>query len=376
MFIPLTFNEQCSEIHQMFLEFNAPISEKPKELNAEISDLLGVCDVCFKMPPEDAESVLNGFVSILVCKTDNIEADYKLFCERLESATVQPYLGVAFNVLYNFYEGLADDCPNRVDVFCSLLRVAAKVGSVPEVFQDVSVTKKWLEEIRCPVDKARQVYRNIHSALGSTSVSDMPLRVMVELLSTYQDHDAAEANQDAIKCIAFAISDPNTYLMDHLIPLKPIKALENQPINELLKIFVYGKLSEYREFYRKHKEVVEQLGLDHEKNVEKMRYLTFMYLAEKNQEISFDDIKREVEIDDVEGFTINVLRTKLVTAKVNQPNQKVIVVSTMHRSFMKNEWEQLREILSGWYQRLEKVEQSTQQIVQAQQQMAAQQSRT
>lgn len=60
MFIPLTFNEQCSEIHQMFLEFNAPISEKPKELNAEISDLLGVCDVCFKMPPEDAESVLNG----------------------------------------------------------------------------------------------------------------------------------------------------------------------------------------------------------------------------------------------------------------------------------------------------------------------------
>lgn len=211
----------------------------------------------------------------------------------------------------------------------------AKVGSVPEVFQDVSVTKKWLEEIRCPVDKARQVYRNIHSALGSTSVSDMPLRVMVELLSTYQDHDAAEANQDAIKCIAFAISDPNTYLMDHLIPLKPIKALENQPINELLKIFVYGKLSEYREFYRKHKEVVEQLGLDHEKNVEKMRYLTFMYLAEKNQEISFDDIKREVEIDDVEGFTINVLRTKLVTAKVNQPNQKVIVVSTMHRSFMK-----------------------------------------
>lgn len=67
-----------------------------------------------------------GFVSILVCKTDNIEADYKLFCERLESATVQPYLGVAFNVLYNFYEGLADDCPNRVDVFCSLLRVAGE----------------------------------------------------------------------------------------------------------------------------------------------------------------------------------------------------------------------------------------------------------
>lgn len=211
----------------------------------------------------------------------------------------------------------------------------AKVGAVAEVFQDVSATKKWLEETKCPLDKARNVYRNIHAALGSACISDMPLRVMVELLSTYEDHDAKEASQDAIKCISFAISDPNTYLMDHLIPLKPIKALEGQPIHELLKIFVYKKLSEYREFYRKHKDVVDMLQLDHEKNVEKMRYLTFMYLAEKNQEIPFDLIKREIEVDDVEAFTINVLGTKLVTAKVNHLTQKVIVVSTMHRSFMR-----------------------------------------
>lgn len=75
-------------------------------------------------------SLCTGFVSILVYKTDNIEADYKMFCERLESTTAQPYLGVSFNVLYNFYEGLAEDCPNRVEVYCSLLRVAGKFISI------------------------------------------------------------------------------------------------------------------------------------------------------------------------------------------------------------------------------------------------------
>ena len=60
MFIPVMFNDQCDEIHQLFLEYGAPLGPTAKELDAEISDLIRVCDVCFKMPENDAESVLNG----------------------------------------------------------------------------------------------------------------------------------------------------------------------------------------------------------------------------------------------------------------------------------------------------------------------------
>lgn len=60
MFIPVMFNDQCDEIHQLFLEYGAPLGPTAKELDPEISDLIRVCDVCFKMPENDAESVLNG----------------------------------------------------------------------------------------------------------------------------------------------------------------------------------------------------------------------------------------------------------------------------------------------------------------------------
>jgi len=371
MFIPLMFNEQCEEIHQLFLEHKANISEKPKELDAEISELIRACDVCFKMPVDDAESVLNGFVSILVCKTDSVD-DYEQFCRRLESAPTPKMQEVAFNVLYNFFEGLPEDCPNRIDVYCSLIKVAGKIRSVPEVFHDVASIKSWLQQAKCPMSKARDVYRKLHAELLTGHAADMALRVMVELLSTYSEEDAAEAAADAEKCIVTSLKDPATFLMDRLLPLKPIKALEGKPIHELLQIFVNGKLSAYQDFYQKNKEFVDGLDLSHSENVEKMRLLTFMLMAEKQREISFEDISRELEVTDVEEFTIRALKTKLVSAKINQMTRRVVVISTMHRTFDKSEWELLRDTLTSWYQRLEVVEQSTNTLVDAQAQYAVQ----
>lgn len=48
------------------------------------------------------------------------------------------------------------------------------------------------------------------------------------------------------------------------------------------------------------------LGLNHEQNLQKMRLLSFMQLAESNPEISFDIIEKELQInpDEVESFII------------------------------------------------------------------------
>lgn len=47
-------------------------------------------------------------------------------------------------------------------------------------------------------------------------------------------------------------------------------------------------------------------GLNHEQNMQKMRLLSFMQLAESTPEISFDVIEKELQIDpeEVESFII------------------------------------------------------------------------
>lgn len=84
---------------------------------------------------------------------------------------------------------------------------------------------------------------------------------MIELLGTYTDENASYAREDAIKCIVTALADPNTFLLDPLLSLKPVRFLEGELIHDLLNIFVSEKLSSYQAFYNNHKEFVHSQGI-------------------------------------------------------------------------------------------------------------------
>lgn len=56
---------------------------------------------------------------------------------------------------------------------------------------------------------------------------------MLELLGTYTESTASQAKDDAQKCIVSTLADPNTFLMDHLLALKPVQMLEGDKIHEV-----------------------------------------------------------------------------------------------------------------------------------------------
>ena len=136
--------------------------------------------------------------------------------------------------------------------------------------------------------------------------SEQAAKVMIELLGTYTAENASHAREDAIRCIVSALADPNTFLLDPLLSLKPVKFLQGELIHDLLSIFVNDNLESYLKFFKNHKEFVTAQGLNHEQNMQKMRLLSFMQLAETNNEISFEIIQKELQIgpDDVESFII------------------------------------------------------------------------
>lgn len=51
---------------------------------------------------------------------------------------------------------------------------------------------------------------------------------MLEMLATYTKENASQAREDAQRCIVASLADPNIYLLDHLLPLKPVKFLEGE----------------------------------------------------------------------------------------------------------------------------------------------------
>ena len=85
-----------------------------------------------------------------------------------------------------------------------------------------------------------------------------------------------------------------------------MKVLEGQNIHKLLNIFVSGHLQDYLNFYSKEQTFIETSGIQHERNLTKMRLLTFLQNAENQKELTFDSISKEMQIptDDIESFII------------------------------------------------------------------------
>ena len=65
-------------------------------------------------------------------------------------------------------------------------------------------------------------------------------------------------------------------------------------------------------------------------------------------EITFEEIQSSIQVgeEDVEMFLIDVIKTKLVRAKIAQGDNMVHVSSTMHRTFGPGDWQQLHQLLT------------------------------
>ena len=126
--------------------------------------------------------------------------------------------------------------------------------------------------------------------------SDTASKVMVELLGSYTKDKAPQAQVDAHRCIVQASKDPNAFLFDHLLTLKPVQFLEGKLIHDLSTIFLVLNWH-HMSFYQNNKDFIDSLGLLHEQNIMKMRLLTFTRMTVENKEISFDTMQENFRLE-------------------------------------------------------------------------------
>uniref|UniRef100_A0A6M2DN17 Eukaryotic translation initiation factor 3 subunit M n=1 Tax=Xenopsylla cheopis TaxID=163159 RepID=A0A6M2DN17_XENCH len=374
VFIDLSLEDQAQELRKYFKSMGAEISEEKslKGIEDDLHKIIGVCDSCFKEGNDvEIDAVLNSIVSIMVSiSLERGENLILVFCEKLTKAQQYNLEKVALQSLWRLFNNLEQTSPNRYHVYYHAIQVAKQANAVSEVFKSVENLHQHFAQCPPSTEQMQKLYRLLHEVLKDTQ-SELASKVMIELLGTYTDANASYAREDAIKCVVTALADPNTFLLDPLLALKPVRFLEGDLIHDLLTIFVSEKLQSYITFYQNHKEFVHSQGLNHEQNLQKMRLLSFMQLAETHSELSYAALQDELQIteEDVEPFIIQVLKTKLVRVRIDQASKKVFISSTMHRTFGRAQWQNLRDILLSWKQNLNITQEAMKTVAQAQAEM-------
>jgi len=361
VFIDISLEEQAVELRSYFKSLGAEITleRSEKGIEDDLHKIIGVCDACFKETsanPSEIEEVLNGIVSMLalVEKSENLIV---AFCEKLSNAPSNGIGAACLKVMWSLCQSLDNDSPMRVHVYYYLVQLAGKLNQIDLVYKDMESLRSNFSANPPSNEQMQKLFRLLHEVLLSNGRSEDASQVMVELLGTYTTENASQAREEAQRCIVASLADPQTFLLDRLLQLTPVKFLEKELIHDLLKIFVSERLEAYQTFYENHREFINKLGLSHEANTRKMRILTFMQIAETQSEISFSEIQKHLQISDseVEEFLIDLLRTRLVRAKIDQPSQMVHVNSAMHRTFNKQHWTQLHSLLTNWKSNLHTV---------------------
>ena len=243
-------------------------------------------------------------VTFQVEKSENLIV---AFCEKLSRAPSNSVGLTCLKVLWSLYQSLDTASPMRFHVYYYLVQLAGRLNQINLVYKDMESLKSTFSSNPPSNEQMQKLLRLLHEVLLSCGRSEDASQVMIELLGTYTTENASQAREEAQRCIVASLADPQTFLLDRLLQLTPVKFLENELIHDLLKIFVAERLEAYQKFYDNHREFVNKLGLNHEANTRKMRILTFMQLAEAQSEISFQEIKKNMQIgeDDVEDFLID-----------------------------------------------------------------------
>ena len=140
----------------------------------------------------------------------------------------------------------------------------------------------------------------------------------------------------------------------HPLLLTSWMTLATAGLHGLLYVFQEGKLDEYQAFLKSkggEVKVLQPYGLSSDACIRQMRILSLCSLAAKHEEIPYSVIASTLLLpneDEVESWVIAAVSSGLLSAKMDQLQQKVMVERCVVRRFDTEQWKILQSRLKVW----------------------------
>ncbi|CCD68723.1 COP9/Signalosome and eIF3 complex-shared subunit 1 [Caenorhabditis elegans] len=343
--------KQLQELRQ-YLNKHDSVKLDPNGPSETAQNMIEICSTLNVLPSwsQDVDLVLNSISSlIVVVPGEKCEPVVDSFIKNVAPQFYKgtgwaSHAGIAVRVLSNLYKGYSNFHTVQEKIFKALVDMCAEARLIGELECNLETLQDRFNTWKTPVEGQREILRAVHRALLVDQRVDQAAKVMTALLGTYTEKDAAAARDDAMECVRTAVVDPKSFSFDHLERLSAVKALKtSDPLMfTALELFISGTLKDYKEFVAKNpKFVTEHLKVDETILLKKIRLLTLMSLAEEKNEISLDELAKQLDIladETLEEFVIDAIQVNAISGKINEMARTLIVSSYQHRRFGTEQW--------------------------------------
>lgn len=321
--------------------------------------MLTSADLVFSKVAEKDLECIYTVICNLVSRTENPDEVFeivKLACAKIvQQPGDKPLLRL--KIMFNLYN-LLEDGYSQYYVYMKTLQLADSGKVAEHIIPSFKKIDNFLKEWNIGVQQQRELYLAISNILKDSKSPGKDLsNFLAKYLATFSAEDTAalsEAKATAEQAVIEFVKSPDVFQCD-LLDMPAVAQLEKDAksslLYQLLNIFLTQRLDSYMEFQAKNASALASYGLVHEDCVAKMRLLTLADLAaDGSREIPYALIKDSLKIndDEVEHWIVKAVSAKLISCKMDQINEIVIVSHCSERVFGQNQWLSLRTKLGTW----------------------------
>jgi len=154
--------------------------------------------------------------------------------------------------------------------------------------------------------------------------------------------------KELVDIIQQALNHPNVFVLGELLDIPNVRELENydKPQLELLKIFAYGTLSDY-----KANPTLPKLT---EAQTIKLKKLSIVTSSNERKAIPYSDLLQQLDLENVrklEDLVIDCLYQGLIKGKLDQKHKHLEVDYAIGRDLRPGQLDEMKSILVDWLQK-------------------------
>ncbi|KAI5862085.1 PCI domain-containing protein [Durotheca rogersii] len=330
-----------------------------KEQKDEALKKIIVASTALNSVPEKEFTAAYNLLVYLVLQSDNAQMLLPRVCDNLtRPITSSPVngAGLALNALTTIFNMLPSENELRYNVFHAILKFVKAHGMYESLKKYLPRLEDWFKEWETDKEDQRKLYEEIAEAASEIGDEESSYEHVLKALRTFDDNElkSEAAQRLALRAVRAAILSPTHNDFQDLLAVPAVQALsDTHPVySELLTIFAEKDLEDYNDFREEHEGFVEKENLNGDKLYRKMRLLTFASLAAStsSREIPYESIAKalQIPVEEVEMWTIDVIRAGLLEGKLSQQKKVFLVHRTTYRVFGEKQWRELDDRIDGW----------------------------
>lgn len=351
----ITENDQATEIEEYLIEKGAKDLQTSMEddMTDRLYRIIEHCHVVFTgNNPTESEGLLYGILTLLhLVPGEKAVTVVDKICEQLSCSANTENGHIIIKLMKVMMIHLPEEDKRGLNVLKSQLNLTSKLQLGNLLHISMETVKHHVDHWNLNSSEILDLYLLLWEIFQDTNRS-LACRFLVEGFRHCSVQDASSHKDPAEKLLIATIQDGSHFVMDYLLELQPIRALQGTTLYNLLQIIVTGNYADYMKFYEINKAFFESHDLDHTSCQHKMRLLTMMSLSNKTNELTFDVLQKQLELnpDEIEAFIVDAVKMGLIQAKINQVSQLVIIIggAARYRTFGMDQWLLMHSKLLSW----------------------------